>query len=71
MPEAVGPTRTTSGAPGGATNGAVGGEEASGAVMIPASTEQQMARAHEQKNKHKKADEKSAENLLALEFHRA
>jgi len=37
--------------------------------MIPASTEQQMTRAHEQKNKHKKADEKSAENLLALEFH--
>lgn len=28
-----------------------------------------MTRAHEQNNQHKKADEKSAENLLALEFH--
>jgi hypothetical protein len=37
--------------------------------MIPASTEQQMTRAHDQKNKHKNTDEKSAENLLALEFH--
>ena len=53
----------------GAPGGAAGGREASGAVMTPASAEQQMARAHEQKNEHKKADEKSAENLLALEFH--